>query len=76
MAGKVPKERGNWPRFRWSPKGADFGPEQVGKGSVELLAPGVAIVSGIDPVRGGDRFEHLGVGWRGIVGKEAHENAR
>ena len=54
------------------PECANFGPEQVGEGAVEPLAPLVAVISRVEPVRRRNRFENLGVRGRGIVGEEAH----
>src|SRR5690348_2660279 len=54
------------------PEGADVGFEQIRECAVEALAPLVSVIGGVHPVGGGDRFQHFGVGRRGIVGEEAH----
>jgi hypothetical protein len=49
------------------PESADFRLEQVGEGAVEPLAQRIAVVGGVDAVRGGDRRDYVGVRGRGIV---------
>ena len=54
------------------PQRADLLAEQVGKNPVELLRPAVAVIGGVEMVRGDQRLQHLRTGSGGIVGEKAH----
>ena len=54
------------------PEDCDLGLEQRGQTAVELLAPRVAGIGGVERVGGGDRGHDLRVDPGGVVGEEAH----
>ena len=54
------------------PEHRDLGLEQFGQPAVELLAPRVAGIGGVERVGGGDRGHDLRVDRGGVVGEKAH----
>jgi hypothetical protein len=71
-AGRAPPAPARWPRCRSPPRAPSPRSRTGPRRRVEPLAPGVAVIGGVEPVGGGDRRHHLRAGGRRIVGEEAH----